>query len=63
MYKLIIGIFIIFVSTYFLNKLTTIKENFESFEKCINQGYPEYFCIKTPFGNPFLNKECYLKNF
>lgn len=36
----------------------TIKEGFESYTNCIEQGYPMDFCIKTPIESQVDNGYC-----
>lgn len=42
--------FLIIIFFFFLiiSNLGPLKEGFESYENCIEQGYPNNFCFKVP---------------
>ncbi len=62
-YLIIILLLILLIVLIYLknNKIYECFSDSINYEKCLNQGYPYNFCIKT-YGNEMNSKyDCYLK--
>ncbi len=54
-------ILFIFINYIFTN-ITPTKENYQSLTDCLNQGYPNDFCINTPIQSVISDKYCNCSN-
>lgn len=60
-YTLILVLTILFIFTICIASNKKEKEGFESYHNCLNQGYPQNFCLNVPAQsmiNPDDSKAC-----